>query len=98
MGIVHPKPFRKQPGETVIWDVDFKLNLPSGVTLTGTPTANVVGDDASLTVTSLVISGTAVQATYAAGTDGKRYRVEIVVNFSNGEIREGDVYVIVRDD
>lgn len=56
----------KHPDEVLIRSIDFALQLPSGATLTGTPTAEIAGES-GCTITNVAIVETAVQFTISGG-------------------------------
>lgn len=90
---------KKQPSETLKVSMDFAAWLNTGVTLSspivtsssyGCPTSDLV-------ITSVFVVAQTVEMTISGGTDGNRYRVEVVVNTSEGEVLEGDGIMEVTD-
>lgn len=85
----------KQAAETKIFFIEFSNQLASGDSLSAL--TSVLESTGSVTITSKSISGTKVQATYAAGTNDTTYTITAIVVTTNGETLELDVYLRILD-
>lgn len=90
---------KKQPGETIKATMDFSNWLDTGITLSNpvVVSASYGCDTSDLTITNITIVGQTVEILISGGTNGYRYRVEIQVNTSGGEVLEGDGILEVTD-
>lgn len=92
----------KQPGELLLYDMDFRKVMPAGVTLSGVSgvtqeNQGIVSGSASLAVGSASASGTVAQVWLSGGTDLEDYKITITVTNSRGETVEGDGTLQVRE-
>lgn len=86
------EPIIKHPSESLVFFGDFANLLPSGASLTGTPTVSV---DSGITAGSPSISGTKVNVRISGGTAGTDYDIDIVCadDASNTHVIEGIIEV-----
>lgn len=88
----------KQPGEILNLSFEFSNLLNTGdsidsiVYISG---IKIGGDDSDLTLGSPVSSGTQVIFSCASGTAFNRYRVEVGINTTLGEVLQGDGFLHV---
>ena len=93
-----PEVFWKTPNETRKYTMEFVADLPTGDTLSGTPTITEDGGVASdLTFSSNTVSGTKAQVTIAGGTDGTDYVIGFRSGTTGSETVEGYGKLKVRD-
>lgn len=90
---------KKQPGETIKTSMDFSNWIDTGVTISSPIVTHVsygceTGD---LTITGVVVNGQTVEMLISGGTNGYRYRVQVQVNTSGGEVLQGDGILEVTD-
>ena len=90
---------KKQPGETIKTSMEFTNWLDTGVTISNPIVTHVsYGCETSdLTVTNITINGQFVDMLISGGTDRTRYRVQVQVNTSGGEVLQGDGILEVTD-
>ena len=86
----------KQPAEILKMGMEFSPLLSSGETLSSV--SSVTADSTTITIGSGTISGTQVQFLVTGGTDGKGYRIEVIVVTSTSNTREADGMLDVRDE
>lgn len=85
------------PNGSLIGDIDFTLNLPTGVTVKATPSQSnpaVMIPDAGVVVLKGTASGATLTATYVPGTPGK---VDIKLISATG-ITPGTTFAVVNCD
>ena len=89
----------KQPSEIINVSMDFTNWVDSTITLSSpVVTSESYGCDTSdLLITNVVVSVKFVNMTIASGTDGNRYRIEVLVSTDGGETLEGDGILKVSD-
>ena len=85
----------KQPSETVVLYIEFEDQLATGDSLASI--VSVTESTGAITITGETISGTQVYATYSGGVDGTTYTIEAIVNTTDSEILEVDVYLLTTD-
>lgn len=90
------RPLFKQPGESLLFSMDFSHILESGETISGVTgvTSNPVG---TITISAPTSSPSIVQFRISGGVDGEDYQiqVEITTNFAN--TRNGDGILRIRE-
>ena len=97
MGVLARERLVKQPGESLLFAMDFEDLLESGETI-----ATIV--DVTATPTGLTISAKAIETDtlgvefrIVGGTDGVSYQVTVKVITSAGNTREGDGHLALED-
>jgi hypothetical protein len=90
---------KKQPGETIQVSMEFTNWLDTGITISNPiVTSTAYGCDTSdLSITSVAVNGQFVDMLISGGTDRTRYRVQVQVNTSGGEVLQGDGILEVTD-
>ncbi len=95
---------KKKADETLHFDMDFTNRMATGETIEDSSPAPAAtqtrqGGTAStdLTIGSLAVSGQTVTMTISGGTDGRKYKVNILITTSTGQILSGDGILSIRD-
>lgn len=103
-----PFTFPKQPDEKEIIAVDFSRRIPSGVTIvsqtvvselfgnTADQIANMTGTP--LSVSAITVVRKTVSCLISDGEDGFHYRVTFKITLSDGQVKEDEVFVDVKED
>jgi len=86
---------QKQPSESKVLYIEFADELSTGDSLSSI--VSVTEATSGITISGTSISGTKVAGTYAGGVDGTLYTIEAIVDTTNGERLEVDVYLLVTD-
>lgn len=83
---------KKQPGETIKTSMQFGNWLDTGITISNPVVTSVAYgcDTSDLTITNVAVNGQDVEMLISGGTDRTRYRVQVQVNTSGGEVLQGD--------
>jgi len=101
--------YTKQPEEKEIIAVDFSRRIPAGITVTSyTTTIETTSPTDPNSYTSHLVLGTPTMTgvtgkekilavMISEGVDGYKYRVSFKVTLSDGQIKEDDVWVIVKE-
>lgn len=87
------KTLRKQPGENVLFEVDFSDQLITGETIQSV--TSIVGSPSGLTFGAPQISGSKVQFTIADGTSGQVYKLTLKLVTLDSPVFEADVHLLV---
>jgi hypothetical protein len=90
----------KQPGESVRFNLPAGDRMRTGDTIASVDSVTAAAVDAgsgTVTVSGEVADGTDVQATYAGGTDGEKYKVEATITTTGGDTIEVDAMLYVND-
>jgi len=103
-----PFTFQKQPLEKEIISVDFSRRIPAGVTIAAQTVVSELWNNspeliANMTGTLLQVSGIAVvrkvlSCMITDGSGGYNYRVTFTVTLSDGQVKEDEVFVTVKED
>lgn len=95
-------PFNKQPWEEETIALEWSARLASGDSLSsGDIKCYDISDDSDVTSTlidSTAISGTQLYLKVKGGDDGGVYKVEMKMTTSNGDKKEGEIFVIVKEE
>jgi len=93
--------FIQQPREAKYYTIDYSCFLDATIPETlnpGVPTIIVSPVTApTLVVTGAVTGDDQVRMLVSGGVDGERYKVEVVVGTSEGQIDESEFKITVRD-
>lgn len=89
----------KQPSESRLYTMDFAANCAVGETISSVTSfaADTPTGATALTVGGASCSGTTASARISGGTDGKQYKVTVLVLTSAGNTLEGEGILQVRD-
>lgn len=92
----------KQPSEKRKFSMDFSNLMVTGETIAASPAPVITsefinGNLTNLTITLLAISGQTMTFWVAGGTNNRRYRLEIVITTSTGQILSGDGILSIKD-
>ena len=88
----------KQPSETRIFGMSFKNKLRStSETLVSLDSISVYPDDASLTVTNHSLGVDIANIQVSSGTNGRTYKITVIVTTSDGQILENEGLLDVKD-
>ncbi len=86
----------KQPGEDLLYGMDFVNLLATGETIS-TVTSVLEITTVDLTIGSGSINGSVVEFRVSGGLDGVGYRIEVIITTSDSNTRVGDGLITVRD-
>lgn len=102
--VTAPQIALKQPGESLVYSMDFVHLLFPGETIKASPpptiSATPTGDPDDLIISSPIVTGSVVSFRIAQGRDGYDYAVQVLVltDFgSDDNVRIGDGILQVRD-
>ena len=93
----------KQPSEKRPYTMDFSAKMGSSETIEASSPAPAVTaitlceGVADITISGVTIAGQIIQMWIESGTSGARYRVEVIITTSTGQILEGDGILKVSD-
>jgi len=87
----------KTVAESPTFSMDFTAKLPASVTPSSITSYGYSGADSALTLGTPAILGNTVLNTFSAGTDGVKYRVQVIIVGSDGRTYEGDGYLLVKN-
>lgn len=93
--VAAPQILVKQPGESVVYSMDFLNLLAAGESLAGV--SGVTASPSGPTISSETISGTEVVFRVAGGTNGVDYRIAVTVTTNLSNTRIADGVLRVRD-
>lgn len=100
MGNTAENNLKKQPSEVKKFSMDFSNVLESNeLILTTNVTSQLYsGGTSDISISSVsIVDQTGVSMFISSGTDGSRYRVEVLVSTNTGQTLEGDGILIVSD-
>jgi len=105
MGVTAKQELCKQPSEKRRFSMEFSSLLSSSetiVTIDSVTSETIDGGTSDLTISSTsIVTGNAtnskIQLWIEAGTAGNKYRIEIKVTTSDGQILEGDGILKLTD-
>ena len=98
MGNTAENNLKKQPSEVKKFSMDFSNVLESNeLILTTNVTSQLYsGGTSDISISSVsIVDQTGVSMFISSGTDGSRYRVEVLVSTNTGQTLEGDGILIV---
>lgn len=90
----------KQPREKLVWPADFSQWLPAGDTISNVESdVRVLSgtDDTPLTLDEVRVSDTGVQVVVSGGTNGVKYRVQLLAHTAGGLRREAEFDIAVKE-
>ena len=93
---------RKQPGETLDYDISYSsTDLPGGDTIVSATASRVCltdPADTALDILTVTYAAKRSKVWLADGTSGKRYKVTVVATSAAGRVFEDEFTVDVRED
>lgn len=87
--------FRKQPGETLDYDVEFEDWIPSGDNIVSEVTTVEPGLTKVSTAINVVLHS--VKVMVSGGTDGVTYRITTRITTALGRVKEQDFRIKVKE-
>ena len=94
--VTAPKTLVKQPGEDLLYGMDFTNLLATGETISSV-TSFLEITTSDLTIGSGTIKSAVVEFRVSGGTHGVRYRIEVIIVTSDSNTRVADGLLLVRD-
>ncbi len=94
--VTAPKTLIKQPGEDLLYGMDFTNLLATSETITTVTSVSEI-TTSDLTIGSGTINGSIVEFRVSGGTNGIGYRIEVIIVTSDSNTRVGDGLITVRD-
>lgn len=94
MAITSSTLIEKQPGEKIYVGMNFDPWLDDNVTISN---PSLVYNSGELTISSITVNGSRIDFFVSSGLNGRNYRIEVIVDTSNGEILIADGILQVRD-
>lgn len=85
---------KKQPGDTLDYDVDFERWIPDGDSLVK---ASAVADYPGITIGDAKVIPPLVKVWLSGGESGKTYKITVTTTTAQGRIKEVDFAVRVND-
>ena len=101
MGNTADNNLKKQPIEVKKFSMDFNRVLDTGEiieSISSVTSEKYGGSTSDLVISSTeIINSTGVSMFISSGTDGSRYRIEVLVSTNAGQTLEGDGILMVSD-
>lgn len=85
---------KKQPGDTLDYDVDFERWIPEGDSLV---VSSAVADDPGIIIGDVEVIPPLVKVWLSAGISGRTYKITVTTTTAQGRIKEVDFLVRVND-
>jgi hypothetical protein len=94
--------WQKQPSATDMLGPSFAAALMEGVSIVSATvtTRDAVGTDTTSAMTPgpVEVKGPVVKFALTGGVDGKSYKSTVLATLSDGQVIEGDVHIVIREE
>lgn len=94
--------FKKQPGDEETISLEWSPRLASGDSLNSINSVTCTDGDGNDVTSSIIdsqaISGTKLYLKVINGSDGDVLRLEMKLTTTNGDIKEGDMFIIIEEE
>jgi len=89
--------FIQEPGEYKRYVLDYSDWLDEGEQITSVTFTVTPSDGVTVPISAIDDTGTLVSFFATGGTDGVKYTVEATINTDGGQIKEDQIYFVIRE-